>query len=206
VTRAHHGPLARLVTMVLLVAYTTAVVDVGGAALGNELTVVVGVAVAIRLLVSATRTVLHANRQPSSARLSGSKPVAMRRRPVALPAVEPDNGSARSGRMTVDPEAIGCALARLDEVRDRLARVPRVGQIRTMAWFDGKEPCSYLLDERVNFVPEPVDASHQEKLDRYALCFTCHDPQGLMRELVITSDGTGFDLLGDRRWTGLLDG
>ena len=42
------------------------------------------------------------------------------------------------------------ALVRLARAHHRLAHLPTVGQVRSMAWFDGREPCSYLdaLDRR----------------------------------------------------------
>ena len=58
-----------------------------------------------------------------------------------------------------------------------------------MARLDGREPCSYLLDPRVNFVPELL-AGYEGKLGRHALCFTAALPHG-MREFVALSDGGG---------------
>ena len=46
------------------------------------------------------------------------------------------------------------AIVRLARARDRLRHVPTVEQIRAMAWFDGREPCSYMLDPERNYVPE----------------------------------------------------
>ena len=46
------------------------------------------------------------------------------------------------------------AIARLARSRRRLAHLPTVMQVRTMSYFDGHEPCSYLLDPAVNFVPD----------------------------------------------------
>ena len=63
-----------------------------------------------------------------------------------------------------------------------------------MARFDGREPCSYLLDPGVNFVPELL-AGYEGELGRHALCFTATLPHG-MREFVALSDGGGFDLIG----------
>ena len=65
-----------------------------------------------------------------------------------------------------------------------------------MAWFDGREPCSYLLDRAVNFVPEPMEFGYERELGQHALCFTCQDPYGRLMELVMMRDGGGFDLLG----------
>ena len=58
----------------------------------------------------------------------------------------------------------------------------------------GREPCSYLLDPGVNFVPELL-AGYEGELGRHALCFTATLPHG-MREFVALSDGGGFDLIG----------
>lgn len=66
-----------------------------------------------------------------------------------------------------------------------------------MAWLDGREPCSYLLDSRQNFVPEPIGVGYERELGRHALCFTCRDGQGyVLMELVVMRDGGAFDLLG----------
>jgi hypothetical protein len=65
-----------------------------------------------------------------------------------------------------------------------------------MAYFDGREPCSYLLDRAVNFVPEPMEFGYESELGQHALCFTCQDRYGRLMELVMMRDGGGFDLLG----------
>ena len=77
-----------------------------------------------------------------------------------------------------------------------MAHVPTLGQVRAMAWFDGREPCSYLLDRAMNFVPEPMEFGYESELGRHALCFTCQDGYGRTMELVTMRDGGGFDLLG----------
>jgi hypothetical protein len=46
------------------------------------------------------------------------------------------------------------ALGRLACARGRVKHVPTRMQVRAMAHFDGREPSSYLLDPKVNFVPE----------------------------------------------------
>jgi hypothetical protein len=46
------------------------------------------------------------------------------------------------------------ALGRLARARRRIEHVPTLMQVRAMAHFDGREPRSYLLDPKVNFVPE----------------------------------------------------
>ena len=46
------------------------------------------------------------------------------------------------------------AVAQLVRSWRRLAHVPTLMQVRAMAHFDGREPCSYLLDPKVNYVPE----------------------------------------------------
>ncbi len=88
------------------------------------------------------------------------------------------------------------AIARLARSRGRLAHLPTVMQVRTMVWFDGHEPCSYLLDPAVNFVPE-FPLGGEDPLGRQALCFTGRDPDtGRPFELVTLPDGCAFDLLG----------
>ena len=89
---------------------------------------------------------------------------------------------------------VAAAIVRLARERRRLAHRPTVAQVRSMARFDGREPCSYLLDPRVNFVPELL-AGYEGELGRHALCFTAALPHG-MREFVALSDGGGFDLIG----------
>ena len=44
-------------------------------------------------------------------------------------------------------------------------------QVRALAHFDGREPCSYLLDPTVNYVPE-LPLGGEDPLGRHALCFT----------------------------------
>ena len=89
---------------------------------------------------------------------------------------------------------VAAAIARLARERRRLAHRPTIAQVRSMARFDGREPSSYLLDPRVNFVPELL-AGYEGELGRHALCFTATLPDG-MREFVALSDGGGFDLIG----------
>ena len=88
------------------------------------------------------------------------------------------------------------AIVRLARAHRRLEHVPTVGQVRAMAWFDGREPCSYLLDRAVNFVPEPMEFGYERELGHHALSFTCRDELGRLMEMVVMRDGGGFDLLG----------
>jgi len=88
------------------------------------------------------------------------------------------------------------ALVRLARARRRLEHLPTLGQVRAMAYFDGRDPCSYLLDRAVNFVPEPMEFGYESELGEHALCFICRDPNGRAMELVMMRDGGGFDLLG----------
>ena len=88
------------------------------------------------------------------------------------------------------------AIVRLARGHRRLDHVPTLGQVQAMAWFDGREPCSYLLDRAVNFVPEPMEFGYERELGQHALAFTCCDSYGRMMELVTMRDGGGFDLLG----------
>jgi len=87
------------------------------------------------------------------------------------------------------------AIVRLARAHRRLERVPTLGQVQAMAWFDGREPCSYLLDRKVNFVPEPMEFGYERELGQHALAFTCQDGYGRRMELVTMRDGGGFDLL-----------
>jgi hypothetical protein len=86
------------------------------------------------------------------------------------------------------------ALVRLAGERRRLTHRPTIAQVHSMARLDGREPCSYLLDPRVNFVPELL-AGYEVEPGRHALCFTARLPHGV-REFVALSDGGGFDLIG----------
>src|SRR5205085_11551754 len=88
------------------------------------------------------------------------------------------------------------AVARLVRSWRRLAHLPTPMQVRAMAHFDGREPCSYLLDPTVNYVPE-LPLGGEAPLGRHALCFTGRDPDSGRRfELVTLPDGCAFDLLG----------
>jgi hypothetical protein len=61
------------------------------------------------------------------------------------------------------------AVARLVRSRRALAHVPTAMQVRAMAHFEGREPCSYLLDPAVNYVPE-LPLGGEDPLGRHALC------------------------------------
>ncbi len=88
------------------------------------------------------------------------------------------------------------AIARLARSWDRLSHVPTVMQVRALAHFDGREPCSYLLDPKVNYVPE-LPLGGEDPLGRHALYFTGRHPDtGRRFELVALPDGGAFDLLG----------
>ena len=88
------------------------------------------------------------------------------------------------------------ALVELVRSRRRLAHVPTLMQVRALAHFDGREPCSYLLDPTVNYVPE-LPLGGEDPLGRHALCFTGRHPDSGRRfELVTLPDGCAFDLLG----------
>jgi hypothetical protein len=101
---------------------------------------------------------------------------------------------ANESRKRVGLRRIAAAIGRLARERRRLSHWPSIGQVRAMARFDGREPCSYLLDPRVNFVPELL-AGYDGELGCHALCFTARLPHGV-REFVALSDGGGFDLIG----------
>ena len=100
---------------------------------------------------------------------------------------------------TASREPIGLApmvraITRLAQARHRLKHVPTVEQVRAMAWFEGREPCSYLLDPEQNLVPElPVGGN---PIGQYGLCFTGHNADECLFELVALPNGWTFDLLG----------
>lgn len=120
------------------------------------------------------------------------------------------NRSTRSGGISLldDPlpakerrrrQHVGCmlrALAELARSHRRLAHLPTLMQVRALAHFEGREPCSYLLDPKVNYVPE-LPLGGEDPLGRHALCFTGRHPDSGRRfELVTLPDGGAFDLLG----------
>ncbi len=89
-----------------------------------------------------------------------------------------------------------CALVELVRSHRQLEHVPTLMQLRALAHFDGRKPSSYLLDSKVNFVPE-LPAGGEDPLGRHALRFSGHDRHsGQQVELVALPDGGAFDLLG----------
>ncbi len=88
------------------------------------------------------------------------------------------------------------ALGRLARARRRIEHAPTLMQVRAMVRFDGREPCSYLLDPAVNFVPE-LPLGGEDPIGRHALRFTGeYAGTGRRFELVALPDGGAFDLLG----------
>jgi hypothetical protein len=81
------------------------------------------------------------------------------------------------------------ALGRLARARRRMEHVPTRMQVRAMAHFDGREPSSYRLDPKVNFVPE-LPIGDEDPLGRHALRFTGeHSGSARRFELVALPDG-----------------
>lgn len=80
------------------------------------------------------------------------------------------------------------ALLRLARSHRRPARVPTLIQVCALAHFDGREPCSYLLDPAVNNVPE-LPLGGKDPLGKQTLRFTgeCAD-SGRRLELVALPD------------------
>ena len=88
------------------------------------------------------------------------------------------------------------ALLQLARSHRQLAHVPTLMQVRALAHFDGREPCSYRLGPAVNYVPE-LPFGGEDPVGRHGLCFTGRDPHsGRQFELVTLPDGCAFDLLG----------
>ena len=71
--------------------------------------------------------------------------------------------------------------------RRRLRHRPTMAQLRTMAWFDGREPCSYRLDRAVNWLPESLPVGFP-----YGALGLCFAHEG--GEIVVLPDGAGFAL------------
>ena len=114
-------------------------------------------------------------------------------------AVAPSAESSRPER--IDVFRVGRAVGRLIADRRRLKHVPTVGQVKAMAWLNGREPVSYLLDREQNFVPEPLDFGYERELGSHALCFTLRDDDGyVVTEMVAMRDGGMFDLLASACW------
>ena len=114
-------------------------------------------------------------------------------------AVAPSAESRRRERIGVF--LVGRAVGRLIADRRRLKHVPTVGQVKAMAWLNGREPVSYLLDREQNFVPEPLDFGYERELGSHALCFTLRDDDGyVVTEMVAMRDGGMFDLLASACW------
>lgn len=110
------------------------------------------------------------------------------------PLERPGPPSGRGGWIGARPALH--AVAQLVRSWRRLAHVPTLMQVRAMAQFDGREPCSYLLDPAVNYVPE-LPVGGEDPLGKHALCFTGRHPDSGRRfELVTLPDGCAFDLLG----------
>jgi hypothetical protein len=81
-------------------------------------------------------------------------------------------------------------------VRLGLAHLPTLGQVRALRHFEGRGPCSYLLDPAVNYVPK-LPLGGEDPVGRHALCFTGRHPDSGRRfELVTLPGGCAFDLLG----------
>ena len=110
--------------------------------------------------------------------------------PLARPGPRNGRGTRTGVRRTIR------AVAQLMRSRRRLAHVPTLMQVRALAHFDGREPCSYLLDPTVNYVPQ-LPLGGEDPLGRHGLCFTGRHPDSGRRfELVTLPDGGAFDLLG----------
>ena len=103
---------------------------------------------------------------------------------------------ARKRRRRVQMRRILRAVVELARSRRRLEHLPTRMQLRALAHFDGREPSSYLLDPKVNFVPE-LPLGGEDPLGRHALRFTGeYAGSGRRFELVALPDGGAFDLLG----------
>jgi hypothetical protein len=88
------------------------------------------------------------------------------------------------------------ALSRLWRARRRLRHLPTFRQVRWMAAFDGRDPCSYQLNREANYAPAMLPDEMECHLGEHALCFRSVSgltPSGQF-EMVVLCDGWGFDL------------
>jgi hypothetical protein len=86
------------------------------------------------------------------------------------------------------PRATARAVVGLARNRRRLQYRPTLAQVQMMVRFDGREPCSYVLDPAVNFMPEAAPVGFPSGPN--GLCFV----HGRYGEMVVAPDGTGFSL------------
>jgi hypothetical protein len=88
----------------------------------------------------------------------------------------------------ITPARAARVAAELARERRQLHHRPTVAQLRALARFEGRSPCSYRLDPEVNWLPEslPLDFPH----GAHGLCF---EHRG--GELVVLPDGGGFALI-----------
>ena len=71
--------------------------------------------------------------------------------------------------------------------RRRLTHVPTLGQLRTMAGFDGRAPRTYRLDPALNWLPECLPADFPHGADGLRITHACG-------ESVVLPNGCGFVL------------
>src|SRR3954454_2291176 len=69
----------------------------------------------------------------------------------------------------ITPSRISRVAVELARERRSLAHRPTVAQMRMMALFDGRGPCSYRLDAAVNWLPESLPVGFPHGAD--GLCF-----------------------------------
>jgi len=106
------------------------------------------------------------------------------------------DGPAKAYRKRLGARRTLRAVGELVRSRRRLLLVPTLMQVRAMAHFEGREPCSYLLDPQVNYVPE-LPLGGDDPRGRHALRFIASHPvSGRRFDLLTLPDGCAFDLLG----------
>jgi hypothetical protein len=69
----------------------------------------------------------------------------------------------------ITPTRVSRVAVELARERRAIAHRPTVAQLRTMARFDGRAPCSYRLDAAVNWLPESLPVGFPHGAD--GLCF-----------------------------------
>jgi hypothetical protein len=103
------------------------------------------------------------------------------------PPMPPVNEATARGRRIPTSRVLRAA-AELARERQRLRHRPTFAQLRMMARFDGREPCSYRLDPAANWLPESLPVGFP-----YGALGLCFAHAG--GEVVVLPDGAGFALV-----------
>jgi hypothetical protein len=87
----------------------------------------------------------------------------------------------------ITPARLSRVALELAREHRRIAHLPTMAQMRTMAGFDGRAPSTYDLELAVNWLPEALRVGLPDGAD--GLCFTRAGG-----EVVVLPNGCGFEL------------